>query len=128
MFVPAKDENKNKNKKNIDKVEPKKEEAKKTDEYVYVEPKDKEDLVIDYIEGPPLTKKTPKTKNKKVKHAVIIPPSPNGMFCYGGNTNRTHHVNTIHHHPVTTSKSGFMNFFRCRIILGDNFVIGHSGL
>lgn len=76
LFVPAKD--KNKNKKNIDKVEPKKEEAKKTDEYVYVEPKDKEDLVIDYIEGPPLTKKTPKTKNKKVKHAVIIPPSPNG--------------------------------------------------
>ena len=40
--------------------------------------KDKSDLVIDYIEGPPLTKKTPKTKNKKVKHAVIIPPSPTG--------------------------------------------------
>lgn len=77
LFVPFKDKNIESTQKVKQEQEPDKN-AQETPEYVYEEPKDKEDLVIDYIEGPPLTKKTPKTKDKKVKHAVIIPPSPTG--------------------------------------------------
>ena len=75
LFVPSIDQNNG----SIEKVEtPTEVNQKEAIENQIVELKPKEDIVIDYIEGPPLTKKTPKTKNKKVKHAVIIPPSATG--------------------------------------------------